>query len=276
MAEIKPVQELEVGTGVAGECRRDEEAEATSHGQIQIGIKDGHLEIEDLVVNPTWKDILMDLVISEQFDPWNLDIVQITSKYLERVKRMSDLDLHIPANVILAASILLRLKSETLKLESEEQIVENETYIDDQPIGEVQMLHLRMRVPPKRSITLADLVNALEEVMSMEKAREQKAREKINFVELKIPKYDIEKEMEFILERARKFADEKGWLTFTSLLKGKPKNNETIILAFLPLLFLESENKVFLLQEKLFGEILINVNPDPSSAPRSGGGKEDN
>ena len=264
----KAVQETEAGTGRSGPDGEGDEVmdpQEQIQGQIQIGINEGRLELEDLVMNPTWKEILMDLVVSEQFDPWNLDITQITAKYIDRVKKMKEFDLHLPANVILAAAVLLRLKSETLKLENEEQVAEAETYIDDQPIGEVQMLHLRMRVPPKRTITLADLVNALEEVMTMEKARVQRSEERVQIMELKIPKYDIEKEMASTLEKAKKLADEKGWLTFSNLLKGKQKNNEAIIFAFLPLLYLENENKIFILQEKLFGEILININPDPKT-----------
>jgi chromatin segregation and condensation protein Rec8/ScpA/Scc1 (kleisin family) len=118
-----------------------------------------------------------------------------------------------------------------------------------------------MRVPPKRTITLADLVNALDEVMSMEKVRAQKAKDKVQVMELKLKDYDIEKEMVAILEKARKLADEKGWLTFSQLLNGKERTNDAVILAFLPLLYLENENKISLLQEKLFGEILININP---------------
>lgn len=263
---VKAVQETEAGTGRSGPDGEKDEAmdpQEQMQGQIQIGLTEGRLELEDLVSNPTWKEILMDLVVSEQFDPWNLDIAQITAKYLDRVKKMKEFDLHLPANVILAAAVLLRLKSETLKLENEEQVAEPETYIDDNPIGEVQMLHLRMRVPPKRTITLADLVNALEEVMTIEKARVQRSEERVHVMELKLPKYDIAKEMAATLEKAKKLADENGWLSFTNLLKGKQKNNEAIIFVFLPLLYLESENKIFMLQEKLFGEILININPNP-------------
>ena len=263
---VKAVQETEAGTGRSGpdgEEAEEMDPQEQMQGQIQIGLTEGRLELEDLVSNPTWKEILMDLVVSEQFDPWNLDIAQITAKYLDRVKKMKEFDLHLPANVILAAAVLLRLKSETLKLETEEQVAEPETYIDDNPIGEVQMLHLRMRVPPKRTITLADLVNALEEVMTMEKARVQRSEERVHVMELKLPKYDIAKEMAATLERAKKLADENGWLSFTNLLKGKQKGNEAVIFTFLPLLYLESENKIFMLQEKLFGEILININPDP-------------
>jgi len=246
------------------------EAEGQGQGQIQIGMKDGRLEIEDLVVNPTWREILTDLVVSEQLDPWNLDIVEITSKYIERVKKLKDLELHIPANVILAAAIFLRLKSESLKLV--EEVVENDVYVEDSPLADAPMLHLRMRVPPQRTITLTDLVNALEEVMSLEKVREQRKKERVQVLELKLPNYDIENEMSSMLAMARKLADEKGWLTFSNLIKNRQKTNirketasESIVFSFLPLLYLEHNNKLFLLQEKLFGEILININPEDSA-----------
>lgn len=270
MAETKAVEETVLDSKSNAVAEMEIETESTDlaqQGQIQIGMRDGHLEIEDLVVNPTWREILMNLIVGEQLDPWNLDIIEITSKYIQRVKEMKTLDLHLPANVILAAAILLRLKSETLKLETEEQVAENETYLDDSPIGEVQMLHLRMRVPPKRTITLADLVNALEEVMSLEKVRDQRKKERVNVIELKLPTYDIEKEMASTLQKARKFADEKGWLTFSKLIQGKERTNSVVISAFLPLLYLEQENKLFILQEKLFGEILINVNIQDEPVP---------
>ena len=216
--------------------------------------------IEKLVVMPTWRDILFDLVKTERFDPWNIDIGAITTAYVERVKKMRALELHIPANIILAAAILLRIKSEMLQLESEEQIVENTIFVEGAPAEPIEMslLQLRVRVPPKRAITLADVINALEEVITLEKKREAKARElPPSVIELELPQYNIEHEMKEILEKAKNIADTEGWLTFSQLVKEPtPKG---IIMSLLPILHLVQEGKMHIVQEKIFGEIFIKI-----------------
>ena len=131
------------------------------------------IDLEHLVAQPTWREMLLDLVASEKLDPWNIDIVDIAGRYLVRIRNLQMMDLHVPANLILAASILLRFKSDALKFEEEEQVVEQEVFIDEQKVPvEIPMLSLRTRIPPKRKVTLDELVNALEEVFEEQKIRE--------------------------------------------------------------------------------------------------------
>lgn len=66
-------------------------------------------------------DILLQLVQMGKVDPWNIDIVDLTEKYIERLREMKELDLRISARAILAASILVRMKSEALLYSDEEQ-----------------------------------------------------------------------------------------------------------------------------------------------------------
>ncbi len=67
-------------------------------------------------------DILLQLVqMGGKVDPWNIDIVDLTEKYIERLREMKELDLRISARAILAASILVRMKSEALLYSDEEQ-----------------------------------------------------------------------------------------------------------------------------------------------------------
>jgi len=71
-------------------------------------------------------DILLQLVTMGKVDPWNIDIVDITEKYIERIREMQDLDLRISARAILAASILLRMKTEALLYTKEDDGEEQE------------------------------------------------------------------------------------------------------------------------------------------------------
>ncbi len=245
------------------------------------------LELDRLVEDPTWREMLLDLVSKDQLDPWNIDIVEITRRYIARIKKMKVLDLHIPSNVILAAAILLRFKSETLALENEENVIENEVFIEEPVPVEIPMLELKVRVPPKRSVTLGDLIHALEEVIDIEKKRNERKKRYIpEFMEIKIPRYDIEEEIKEIYQRTKKLADNTGWLSFSALVKdkypdedSKNKNGQkednsgeketddddpvriqrNIMLTLLPLLYLSQEEKISIIQEKIFGEIFIKV-----------------
>lgn len=228
--------------------------------------------IERLVEMPTWREVLLDLVKTEQFDPWNIDIGTITAAYIGRVKKMRSLELHVPSNIILAAAILLRLKSEMLQLESEEQVAESAVFVEGTPAEavEVSMLQLRVRVPPRRAITLADVINALEEVIVLEKKREERAKERLpSVMEFEIPTYNIEKEMQETLEKARKLADSEGWLTFSQLVK--EQNPEGVVFALLPVLHLVQEGDVHVAQEKIFGEIFIRITDRTGAKAEDGG-----
>ncbi len=59
-------------------------------------------------------DLLLSLVVAGKMDPWEIDIVEISDRYLEKLGELRELDLRISARTILAASIVVRLKSEAV------------------------------------------------------------------------------------------------------------------------------------------------------------------
>src|SRR3989344_3690257 len=61
-----------------------------------------------------WQDIIYDLINTEQLDPWDVDIIALTDKYLKRIEELEEADFFISGKVLLAAALLLRLKSEIL------------------------------------------------------------------------------------------------------------------------------------------------------------------
>ena len=78
---------------------------------MQNSVVLGDTNLISLIDVPEWKSILLDLVSSEKMDPWNIDIVELSEKYLQKINSMELMDLRVPANAILASSILLRAKS---------------------------------------------------------------------------------------------------------------------------------------------------------------------
>ena len=61
----------------------------------------------------SWKSIIYDLVRQEGMSPWDIDVSALANLYLERVKTMKT-DLKVSGKVVLAAAILLRIKSRRL------------------------------------------------------------------------------------------------------------------------------------------------------------------
>ena len=73
-------------------------------------------QIQDLLFNRElgWQEIIYDLINTEQLDPWDIDIIILTNKYLEKIKEFEETDFFVSSKVLLAASLLLRIKSEIL------------------------------------------------------------------------------------------------------------------------------------------------------------------
>src|SRR3990167_8829587 len=62
----------------------------------------------------TWQSIIYELVKTEQMDPWDIDVSILTQKYIEMLRSLKEHDFRISGKVVLAAAILLKLKSNKL------------------------------------------------------------------------------------------------------------------------------------------------------------------
>ncbi|MGC8662283.1 MAG: segregation/condensation protein A [Candidatus Micrarchaeia archaeon] len=226
--------------------------------QIQIETKESKIDLEKLVGEATWKDLLVELVKKNKLDPWNVDILEIVDRYIEAVKEFKTMDLRVPANIILAASILLHFKSDALYYEIEgESDEENEVETVQRAIPEIPPLSFRLRIPPKRKITLNELIGALEEAMKLKEIREQKKNETVNFP-IKFESRDIELELNNFFEEIMAKADGNGMTTFSNIMANK-KEKDPLVEIFIPLLYLTHRGKITLMQEVFFGEIIIAV-----------------
>lgn len=231
---------------------------ATGESPEMRSVDYANLNLESLVSEPTWKDILIDLVKKENLDPWNIDIANIVEKYIDTVKEMKVLDLRVPANIILAAAILLRMKSEMLSLA--EEVIEEPEMVQERPSVTVGQLSLRVRVPPKRKISLQELIEALEEAMKLKEMRELA---EVNSGKLDVPieinLTDIEEEINKVYAEIKKIADKSKMTTFSILAK-RHSGEDVLLGVFIPLLFLAHKQRITLMQEKFFDEIIIAMN----------------
>jgi segregation and condensation protein A len=216
-------------------------------------------DLEHFVGEATWKDILVELVHKNQLNPWDIDIIDIVGKYVEVVKGLKVMDLRIPANIILAASILLRLKSDMLELRDE--ALEELTPEDGsgRPYVSVDPLSVRLRLPPRRRITLPELISALEEVMKLREFKAARLASAATEFPLTLSRVDVEADIEALFALLAQHADSSRMLTFSSLysLSQKP---DALLDVFIPLLFLANKSRIALIQEDFFGEIVIVLN----------------
>ena len=218
-----------------------------------------NVNLVDLIEQPAWKTILLDIVDSEKWDPWNLDIAELADKYLQKINSLSDLDLRIPANAILASAILLKAKSRLLKLSS----IEEEEDKAFEKLIEQFIPELRNPRPLREGkVSLEALVEVIEQSLLASKKKAMKRFLEEQEIQFKIPfnDFNIEEHVDRVLALIQEKADSQGLVTFSALLNGTAKDVNTILTTFLPVLSLATKNKISIWQDEFFGEIFISLN----------------
>jgi len=223
--------------------------------------------LETMVSKPTWKDILLDLIASNSIDPWNIDLVVLADAFIKKVREMERMDFMVQANVILAASILLKYKSTYLRMLSYQSDMADFAQAEGEvAIEEIPELSFSSRIPPKRQITIDELVSEMERIIRYEgDDRIHIPRGSIvETMDLEIPERNIERDMESLIQRLKELSDAEGWSLFSRLTAGCDKR--TTIYSLLCLLHMVQGGMVDMKQDKMFGEIFIRVIAVPQTA----------
>ena len=243
-------------------------------------------QIHDLLFNREigWQEIIYDLINTEQLDPWNINIIILTDKYLVKISELEEADFFVSSKVLLAASLLLRIKSEILLnkyIKSIDEILfgkkEDKKYISEriELDEEIPLLIPRSPMPRFRKVTLKELIESLNKAIGTENRRIKKEIINKNALmesSFSLPKrkFNIKSKIKELYSRLfihfNKNNDKKK-ISFTEFV-GNSKEEK--IISFSPLLHLESQKKVWLEQEAHFEEIYIWLkevylkhNPDP-------------
>ncbi len=226
----------------------------------------------------TWKEMLLNLVKTNQLDPWDVDIKVLTKEYFKLVKKLKEHDLKVSGKVILAAAILLKIKSERLLEEdiaffdnlmnsvSEEEIeefyneLEYENYNFEETLENDEKPELIPRLPQlkKRRVSVYELIEILEE--TLEKPVKKKVVANTKKADIKIPeiKVDMGKLILSLSEKITSlFKKNNNKILFDNLLIGDSKEDK--ILTFLPLLHLAhvDHRLIDLEQKQQFSDIYI-------------------
>jgi len=224
-------------------------------------------DAQDIYEEPV--EILVNLVREGEINPWNIDIVEITDKFLHHIEELERMDLRISGRTLHYAAILLRMKSNILV---EEPVIEDDSWIDDSDFFDVDDYPVPkppVRRHSKRSVSLDELILELEkaEVVERRKTIRKKARETM---ELDRPtteqvlnvahEEDIEGRVDTMRKTLSSILENRTYIALSELLSGDRSNK---LMTYISLLFLATNKEIWLEQEELFGELYIRYPDSP-------------
>ncbi len=218
-------------------------------------------------------DLLLDLIRKQEIDIHNIPIAGITGQYLDYLHHLEQLDIDISADFIYMAATLIYIKSKMLlppdPLAGPEEQLDPRTdlvhrLLDHEKFkNAAQMLYQRQQIEehvwsrPDRSlyegeeaegemvVSLVDLVKVFQQVMER--------RKEITKIELQHEQFTVAQMMEQL--RKQLLAGDDG-VRLVAFFEDCPSRHAMIV-AFLAVLELVRMQAVVLVQQQLFGEILL-------------------
>lgn len=220
----------------------------------------------------SWQAIIYDLIKTEQLDPWDIDIGVLADRYAIVVQEMEEADFWISSKVLLACSLLLRLKSEILLnryiQEMDEAIYgksgDKKYLLERIELDEDEIPILVPKTPMARykKVTLQELMGALNKAIETENRRIRKD----------IKTRQAEKSALVVLPNSNRIPLKDRIEAVFGILRGKIKNpNEHVtfsqlaptreekLASFLPILHLSNSNELYLTQLKHYEEIYLRL-----------------
>lgn len=239
-------------------------------------------------------EILVNLAKQGKIDPWNVNIVDVTDKYLMHLFQSKAQNLRMTGRTLLFAAILLKLKSNVLEgidvMDFEPQHEEDFNYSDDEgldystddyiptnnviSIDEVLQRRTSVRLNHNRVVTLRDLIRQLEfyemldKKQSLKNAHERAKRRVQNYARLS-PDDIINLAHDEYIEQG--VARLKANLEEILNRQDKIELNELTLLgmdrisAYISLLFLTVDSDYDLEQDEFYSDLFVVKRPATSS-----------
>ncbi len=230
-------------------------------------------------------EILVNMAKQGKIDPWNVDIVEVTDKYLTHLFQSKAQNLRLTGRTLLFAAILLKLKSNVLEgidvLDFEPEHEVDELEYSDEPldysedfiptnniisIDEVLQRRTSVRLNHNRVVTLRDLIRQLEfyemldKKASLKNAHERAKRRVQNYarlspddiINLAHDEY-IENGVQRLRANLEEILNRQDRIELTELtLLGMDRVN-----AYISLLFLTVDSDYDLMQDEFYGDLYV-------------------
>ena len=252
-----------------------------------------NIELPDLGLSKDGKPksegigILVDMAKAGKIDPWNIDIVDVTDKYLAHMVQLKSQNLRVTGRTFLFAAILLKLKSNVLEgidiMQFESQESDNVEYDDDGfivdygeddyvptnnviSIDEVLQRRTSVRLNHNRVVTLKDLIRQLQFYEKLEqrqslKSAHERAKRRVQSYSRLTPDDIVNLAHEEYIENCVLTLKENLGQIFEK--NEKIELNELTLLgmdrisAYIALLFLTAETDYELQQDEFYSDLYV-------------------
>ena len=238
--------------------------------------------LQEVIEDPV--ELLVGLAERGEIDPWNINIIEVTDRFLSELERCRQLNLQVSGRTLFYAATLLRMKSEHLAILSDPMDEGLDT--DDEPTGDDYDLALDSETEYHGRLGPIEL---LEHEIQRRLDRKNLRKSPVTLFELIIELKNIEKE-----ERRRRRLTDTGddLLIYADDVVGiahdegyqesamtvleecldciKPEDEMTLVQlcqklewgipeVYIPLLFLALEGRCSLRQEEFFSDIFVQI-----------------
>lgn len=263
-------------TEEAPEVTESKNGDAAAAGTVPAGDASPQEIVEDPV------EILVGLAERGEIDPWNINILEVTDRFLLELERLKQLNLQISGRTLFFAATLLRMKSEHLELmdETEEDpgedggdpgedfdLAPDSEFESEGRLGPIERLEreIQRRLDRKNlrksPVTLFELITELKNI-----EKEERRRRRMSPADSFLPDADdivsiahdegYQDTSRQILEDCLANADPETEITVAELCRdlgwGLPD-------VYIPLLFIALDGGCSLRQEEFFGDVYVHV-----------------
>lgn len=229
-------------------------------------------------------EILVGLAERGEIDPWNINIIEVTDRFLSELERCRQLNLQVSGRTLFYAATLLRMKSEHLELLSgspgEDGEEDDESFGEDYDIPLDSEIEYQGRLGPierleheiqrrldrknmrKSPVTLFELIIELK---NLEKEERRRRRLTDSTEDYLIYAEDVvgiahdegyQESAMTVLEQCLDCIESEEELTLAELCT---KLGWGIPEVYIPLLFLALEGRCSLRQEEFFGDVFVQI-----------------
>ena len=232
-------------------------------------------------------EILVGLAEKGEIDPWNIDIIEVTDRFLGELERRRELNLQVSGRTLFYAATLIRMKSEQLVRIDPPEIDDegdgDDLFGDDFGAGVAEDIGYSGRLGPierleheiqrrldrksmrKSPITLFELISELKNIEKEERRRRRMADGHNDLLDSLIDADDVvsiaheEGFQESSLTRLAEYLEGLEIDEEMTLAELCEKMGWGIPEVYIPLLFLALDGRCNLRQEEFFGDIFVRI-----------------
>jgi segregation and condensation protein A len=247
-------------------------------------------------------EILVGLAERGEIDPWNINIIEVTDRFLSELERRRELNLQLSGRTLFYAATLIRMKSELLVIveaPDDEGDGDDDLFGDGfggemgdeidygSRLGPIERLEneiqrrLDRKSMRKSPITLFELITELKNIEKEERRRRRMSNGSVDISD------DSLIDADDVVSIAHEEGFQESSMTQLAEYLGGLEIDEEMTLAelcqrmewgipevFIPLLFLALDGRCSLRQEEFYGDIFVQICRADEAEPPSGSAAE--